>query len=711
MSPYNRKTLRDLKLKLAFCAASLAVAVSTAHAAPPGDAAKVARLSLEVQRTEDLRAVKRLQISYAQYSQFGLWSEMASLFADDAEAIYGDDDTKGRAAIAKFYLTRWGGGREGLPPGGLHTQFDETPVINLSADGKTAKGRWHEFSMLGQYGGGASWAHGVMENDYVKEKGVWKIARLHYYPVFAGPYETGWRNAGADLPFIAYHFTPVEAGVPVPAIPADMPIPRVKGSPTAALAAIRKRIAAMNDEDKVRNLQNAYGYYIDRKMWDDATDLFTDDGVLEVTDVGVYSGAKSIRHAFDRHGPQGLLRGENNDRPMFDMVVTVSPDGAQARSRGIEFSETGDMKTGAASLGLDVYENRYVKGADGIWRIREMRVFPIMATDYYQGWAKSRLVTPPVAGEYAPDAPTPAADVMGDGAIPVFFQNNPVTGKPVALPGGAKVTGDDSLLPALAASGPLVEAPADMDAAIAEAERRLAISKAYDGVDNISHAFGNYIDDFKWKDESLLYAKDGWRGKYLVGFYIGPDHIEKCERYELGDTPNPRLQMDIHWLVQPVINVSDDGKSATLRARLFHLNSSDKRSGVLSNGMYPNDAAVLEDGVWKFEAVAIDEPYFNSSSYADGWSHYKGRPETPIPGGPGNAKPPALMLKLIKQLPPDVPLSSMPVRYHGFMPGDIVDWPQIKPMWFSYKNPVSGRIPPFYCPDLKTCEKELEANY
>ena len=48
----------------------------------------------------------------------------------------------------------------------------------------------------------------------------------------------------------------------------------------------------MNDEDKVANLQNAYGYYTDRKMWDDATDLFTDDAVLELADVGIYEGAR-----------------------------------------------------------------------------------------------------------------------------------------------------------------------------------------------------------------------------------------------------------------------------------------------------------------------------------------------------------------------------------------------------------------------------------
>jgi hypothetical protein len=69
-------------------AAVFALAVPALHAADhaENDAAKVARLSLEVQRAEDIRAVKKLQISYAQYLQFGLWSQAASLFSDDAEA-------------------------------------------------------------------------------------------------------------------------------------------------------------------------------------------------------------------------------------------------------------------------------------------------------------------------------------------------------------------------------------------------------------------------------------------------------------------------------------------------------------------------------------------------------------------------------------------------------------------------------------------------
>jgi hypothetical protein len=71
------------------------------------EAADLARLSLEVQRAEDIRAVKRLQISYAHYAQFGLWSEMALLFTSDAEAVYGADYLKGRAAIRTYLLTTW----------------------------------------------------------------------------------------------------------------------------------------------------------------------------------------------------------------------------------------------------------------------------------------------------------------------------------------------------------------------------------------------------------------------------------------------------------------------------------------------------------------------------------------------------------------------------------------------------------------------------
>ena len=90
-------------------------------------------------------------------------------------------------AIQTYFLTKFGEGTHGLKPGGLHTQMVLRPLVNVSADGQSAKGRWWEFSMTGQYGVKAEWAAGIFENEYVRERGVWKISRMRYHPMFAGP--------------------------------------------------------------------------------------------------------------------------------------------------------------------------------------------------------------------------------------------------------------------------------------------------------------------------------------------------------------------------------------------------------------------------------------------------------------------------------------------------------------------------------------------
>ena len=170
--------------------------------------------------------------------------------------------------------------------------------------------------------------------------------------------------------------------------------------------------------------------------------------------------------------------------------------------------------------------------------------------------------------------------------IPVFFQNNPVTGKPVALPAGAKVAGVDALLPALAASSPAMQTPGDLDAAVADAARRLSLSVAYIAVDNISHALGNFIDDQQWHSLGLLFAKDGWRAKAAVAFCVGPEHVEECERNYDGVAALPRASASGHWLIQPVIDVAPDGTSAKMRHRLLHIDAAPESRGF-SDGMYP----------------------------------------------------------------------------------------------------------------------------
>ena len=72
----------------------------------------------------------------------------------------------------------------------------------------------------------------------------------------------------------------------------------------------------MGDETQVQNLQHSYGYYLDRKLWDDVADLFADDGSLEIAGHGVYVGKARIRRALEAlYGPSPLRTGE-----LFDHI-------------------------------------------------------------------------------------------------------------------------------------------------------------------------------------------------------------------------------------------------------------------------------------------------------------------------------------------------------------------------------------------------------
>ncbi len=74
----------------------------------------------------------------------------------------------------------------------------------------------------------------------------------------------------------------------------------------------------------------------------------------------------------------------------------------------------------------------------------------------------------------------------------------------------------------------------------------------------------------------------------------------------------------IHQLLQPVIHIAEDGKSARARVRLFQMGgAADGSSASWIGGVYEN-TALYENGEWKF---GIQELYhaFNAS-YRNGWA-------------------------------------------------------------------------------------------
>ena len=178
------------------------------------------------------------------------------------------------------------------------------------------------------------------------------------------------------------------------------------------------------------------------------------------------------------------------------------------------------------------------------------------------------------------------------------------------------------------------------------------------------------------------------------GYYVGRERIAARDATSPPPGSRPRTSLPLHWRTQPVILVASDGRSASIRSRLFQPGSSRTRASGLAGGMYHNQV-VLEDGMWKLWSVTIDEHYFSSPTYEGGWSSAKD-PD------PATARRPAAPSN---DYPPDIPLTRLGERERGFRggTGDMIVWPGILPMWFHYKNPVSGRVPEHYWPDCVPC--------
>jgi len=677
--------------------AALLLASAPLPAATPTQPA-VDALARDVERAESVRAVKDLQRLYAQYSQFALWDQMAALFARQGTLSFGETSVSGRERIAAFLTDRYGGGRQGLAPGAVHTQLIDEPVVNVSADGNTAKVRWLGFFLQGDGKGKASFEGGIYENDYAREGGRWTITALRFTPQFVGPYETGWTNwQGQDLPVVPFHYDADQSGVPVP--PATGTAPRTD----ATLAGLERRIAAMNDADRVRNLQHAYGYYVDRKMWDDVVDLFARDGVLEVGGIGVYRGPAGVRRALELMGPQGLRHGQLNERPQFDVTVTVAPGGREAWARGIELGQLGEADRGEGWWQVSTFANRFVKEG-GLWKLREMRLFPLFKTDYYQGWHKNRIVDPVPTGRLAPDGPVPAADRgMADRLIPAFAAPNPVSGARLSAPAGMKLVAATPLTGGIATSTAVP--PGDDATRLAEARRRLAVSTAWDGAENVSSTYGQYIDDGQWPQMGAIFGLRGAKQVPFAGWYIGSARITQYGVEQYGAPPVTRPGISFHWRTQPVILVARDGRSASIRTRLWQPRTAKTASkagggyGILSGagmfgGMY-QDQAVLEDGRWRLWNLALDEPYFTSDGWTGGWARVK-------EAAPGNPPP----SPILKKFPPDIPITALGKREEGIRggTGTTIQWPGIQPIWFPYRNLVSGRVPENFIADCAPCQ-------
>ena len=422
-----------------------ALAWAPARAATSLDA-QIDTLALEVERLEAARAIKNLQRAYGYYTDMALWNEVADLFADDATIELGADGVYVGKQRIREYLTQRGGGQIGLKWGQIAEHLQLQPVIHVSADGQTAKGRWRDLAMIGQFKEHAAWGEGIYENTYIKRDGVWRIQSLHLYTTFVAPFEAGWARVKAQSDWrsdASRQFPPDRPSTqtyktfPEPFVP---PFHYSNPGKTAAaretqagdprVAALHRQAQLLRDHDEIENLQGIYGYYFDKNLWDDVAALFAESGTFEDGQRGVYVGRKRIRESLQLFGPPGPQRGRLNNYFQLQPVISVAKDGRTAKGRWQGIMQLGEPGT-AGAWGVGVYENEYVKERGG-WRIGKLHFYLTALADHDLMWSKGPIPVATQSAVLPPDRPpTEIYRSLPGVYLPPFHYAHPVTGKPL----------------------------------------------------------------------------------------------------------------------------------------------------------------------------------------------------------------------------------------------------------------------------------------
>ena len=424
---------------------------------------RTAEIARQTQKVEDITQIQRLQRAFGYYIDKGYFGEAADLFTEQGRVQYGVDGVYIGNERIKELFTRHGGGSmtagPGLPFGRFNMHMQLQPMITVAENGQTAKGRWRDFALLGNYKVKAEWGDAVLENDYVKVDGVWKIAGMRYYTNFVAPYQGGWaslepagnnwqtevsKSFAPDEPspvlyprfpgvFVPpYHFaadkSAIQSSPPISVLShPDDPIGRLEAKADHEA----NKLARIQSARAIENLQAMFGYYIDKGKWTEAAGLFSDDGTYEYGQSGVYIGRDSIKRGLSLMGPEGLEHGQLNNYPMLQPIITVAEDNRTAKGRWR--SDVQLARDGTGYWGGGLYENEYVND-NGTWRISKHHYWVTFLADYVKGWGPEGVIPmAPPSTTNPPDAPpTVVYESLPNTYIVPYHYVHPVTGQPHA---------------------------------------------------------------------------------------------------------------------------------------------------------------------------------------------------------------------------------------------------------------------------------------
>src|SRR5215472_12939743 len=155
-----------------------------------------------------------------------------------------------------------------------------------------------------------------------------------------------------------------------------------------------------------------------------------------------------------------------------------------------------------------------------------------------------------------------------------------VTGKPPQYPERVLTAEKPTLTAAPPPRGSATRNPAALEARLAELEHAINVAKAYDAVENLIGAYAYYLDESP-SDMASLFER-------------------KLREKEAPRSMAPEGTVFVNQILQPVIDIAADGKSAKVRARLLDLGGISGGHGYWTAGAFEGQF-VSQRGSWRIE--------------------------------------------------------------------------------------------------------------
>ena len=169
----------------------------------------------------------------------------------------------------------------------------------------------------------------------------------------------------------------------------------------ARIEALESRALAAEDYRDLMNLQAAYGYYVDKGLFDKAADLFAEEGTLEIAGRGVYVGRERVREYLHHLPP--YQDGTIYNHMQLQPVLHIDSEAGTAKGRWRTLMMVGFIGR-EGRWGEATYENTYVR-EHGKWRIASLHGVINFYAEYEEGWHKGGVPLLRATDGLQPDRP------------------------------------------------------------------------------------------------------------------------------------------------------------------------------------------------------------------------------------------------------------------------------------------------------------------